>query len=65
MIYYVGSVFITRPDGTMLLPVVWRFQVESVEAFKTLAASAAIESLGEGTTVEFGTIGVSKYTHPI
>lgn len=65
MIYYVGSVFITQPDGTMLMPVVWRFQVDSVEAFQTMANGVASENCGAGTLVEFGTIGVSKYTHAI
>jgi hypothetical protein len=63
MIYYVGSVFITRPDGCLILPVVWRFQVDSIEAFKTMALGVATENLGEGVQVEFGTIGVSKYSH--
>lgn len=63
MIYYVGSVFIIRPDGARLMPVVWRFQVESIEAFQTMAVGVARDNLGANTTVEFGTIGVSKHTH--
>lgn len=65
MIYYVGSVFITTPLGEQLMPVVWRFQVESVEAFQTMAIGVACENCGVGTTIEFGTIGVSKYTHSV
>lgn len=63
MIYYVGSVFIITPSGERLLPVVWRFQVDSSGAFETMALGVAAVNYGEGVVVEFGTIGVSKHSH--
>ncbi len=63
MIYYAGSVFVVLESGVRMRPLVWHFQAETIDSFKTQALATAIEAYGPATVVEFGTIGVSRLSH--